>query len=227
MSDDKKKKKTTSFDDKMTAFSDRIEKALEKERKERAAESAAARKEFDAKMEKEHKKFRRELAVETGKLQDMWGKLAEFVVKSGILATLNQHGDLHIDEVLPDIPVRYQGEDGSLRHGQIDIIASGERDLVIIETKTTLQVSDIRYFLNRYLIDYPRWQASSSFVTLPKCDGKRLFGCMAYMKAEGEAEDVAAQEGLITVHVFGDSSSLAQPNTPLIDYHPDRYQRSK
>ena len=204
------KKKTTSTDDKLAAFSDRVEKALEQERKERAAE---------------REEFRRSLAVESGKLQDMWGKLAEFVVESGILATLNQHADLNIDEVLSDIAVRCQGEDGELEHGQIDIIASGDRDLVIIEAKTTLQVSDVKHFLNKYLIDYSRWQSSSSFIHLPPCNGKHVFGCLAYMKAEGKAEEIAAQQGLITVHVFGDSSSLAQPNTPLIDYHPHRYQR--
>ena len=203
------KKKTLSIDDKLAAFSDRVEEALEKERKERAADR------------KEH---RREVAVEMGRLRNMWGQLAEFVIESGILATLNRHADLNIDEVLPDIAVRCQGEDGKLEHGQIDIIASGERDLVIIEVKTTLDVSDVNYFRNKYLIGYSRWQPSSSFINLPKCDGKRVFGCLAYMKAEGKAEEIAAQEGLITVHVFGDSSSLAQPNTPLIDYHPDRYQ---
>ena len=102
------KKKTPSIDAKLVAFSDRVEETLTKERKERAAERKEfdaklekERKEFDAKLEKERKEHRRDVAVEMGRLQDMWGKLAEFVIESGILDTLNRHADLSIDEVLP------------------------------------------------------------------------------------------------------------------------------
>ena len=229
------KKKTPSIDDKLAAFSDRVEKALEKERTERAAERAAERKEYDAKLEqnrkeydakldKERKERRREVAVEMGKLQDMWGKLAEFVIESGILETLNRHADLDVNDALPDISVRYQRENGELEHGQIDIIVSGERDLIIVETKTTLEARDVNYFLKTYLRNYSRWEASSPLVHLPSCEGRRIFGCLAYMKAEGKAEEIAVKEGLLTVHAFGDSSVIAHPDTTLIDYHPDRYQ---
>ena len=200
------KKRTPSFEDKMAAFSDRIEKALEKERKER-------------------EKHRREVAVEMGQLRDMWGQLAEFVIESGILDTLNRHGDLDVNDAIADISVHYQKENGELEHGQIDIIVSGERDLIIVETKTTLEARDVNYFLKTYLRDYSRWEASSPFIHLPSCEGRRIFGCLAYMKAKGKAEDIAVKEGLITVHAFGDSSAIAHPDTTLIDYHPDRYRR--
>ena len=218
-------KKPSYIDEVLAKFTERFEAALEKERKEREKQRIADRKEYDAKRDEEREEYRRELAVETGKLQHMFGKLAEFVVESGILETLNRHGDLNLTDVLTDIGVRYQKKDGKLEHGQIDIIVSGKQDLIIVETKTTLQSKDVNYFLKTYLRDYSRWQASSPFIHLPSCEGMRVFGCLAYMKAEGKAEEVAVKEGLLTVHAFGDSSDLAHPDTVLIDYHPDRYRR--
>ncbi len=225
-------KEPSYIDKKLAQFTARFEAALEKEREERIA----ARKEYDAKLEKERKEYdaqrvkdreehRRVVAVETGKLYDMWGKLAEFVIESGIVTTLNRHHDLHVDDALPSVGVRCQDEDGKPEDGQIDIIVSGERDIVIVETKTTLTVGDVKYFLGKYLRSYTRWQASSPHINLPSCAGMRLFGCLAYMKAEPRAEEVAVREGLLTVHAFGDSSDLAHPDTALIDYHPDRYHR--
>ena len=237
-------KKPSYIDTKLAEFTDRFEAALEKERKERIAERKEyeakrekerkeyeakrekERKEYDAKREKERAEYRREVAVETGKLRDMWGQLAEFVIESGILETLNRHRDLSVNDALPNISVRCQGKDGKLEHGQLDIIVSGERDTIIVETKTTLTKGDVNYFLNKYLCDYARWQASSPYIHLPSYEGRRIFGCLAYMKAADGAEEVAVREGLITVHAFGDSSDLAHPDTVLVDYHPDHYKRS-
>ena len=207
------------IDEKLAQFTDRFEAALEKERKERIAERKEReaqrekeRKEREAQREKEREEYRRELAVETGKLREMWGKLAEFVIESGILETLNRHGDLDVNDAIPDISVYCQKKDGGLEHGQIDIIVSGKRDIIIVETKTTLYTGDVNYFLKKYLRDYSRWQASSPHITLPSCEGMRIFGCLAYMKAaHHRAEEVAVQEGLLTVHAFGDSSDLAHP----------------
>ncbi len=213
-------KEPSYIDKKLAQFTALFEAALEKERGERIA----ARKEYDAQRVKDREEHRRVVAVETGKLYDMWGKLAEFVIESGIVTTLNRHHDLHVDDALPNVGVRCQDEDGKPEDGQIDIIVSGERDIVIVETKTTLTVGDVKYFLGKYLRSYTRWQASSPHINLPSCAGMRLFGCLAYMKAEPRAEEVAVREGLLTVHAFGDSSDLAHPDTALIDYHPDRYR---
>ena len=244
-------KKPSSLEDRLVEFTDRFDAALEKERAERVAERKeyeakreAERKEYEAKREAERKEYeakrkaerkeyeakreadRREWAVKIGELNDMWGKLAEFVIKSGILATLNRHQDINVTDLLPNIGIRYQREDGSYEHGEIDIIVTGARDIIVVETKTTLQPSDVSYFLKKYLHDFPRWQASSPHIHLPSCDGMRIFGCVAYMKADQGAEKAAVRAGLITVHAFGDSSKIAHPDTILIDYHPDRRRSS-
>ena len=222
----KREKERKEYEAKRKQEHKEYEAKREKEHKEYEAKREKERKEYEAKREKERKEYRREVAVETGKLRDMWGQLAEFVVESGILETLNRHRDLDVNDALPNISVRRQGKDGKLEHGQLDIIVSGERDTIIVETKTTLTKGDVNYFLNKYLCDYTSWQASSPYIHLPSCEGRRIFGCMAYMKAEDGAEDVAVKEGLITVHAFGDSSDIAHPDTVLVDYHPDHYKRT-
>ncbi len=197
-------------------------KERDKERKEYDAKREKEREEYNAKREQEREEYRRVVAVEAGKLYNMWGKLAEFVIASGILELLNRHGDFNLNDTLPDIKVRCQDKQGKFENGQIDIIVSGERDLVIVETKTTLEASDVNHFLKKYLRDYARWQPVSQHITLPSSAGRRIFGCMAYMKADDGAEDAAVREGLLTVHAFGDSCDIAHPDTVLVDYHPDR-----
>ncbi len=147
------------------------------------------------------------------------------MIESGILETLNRHGDLDLNDALPNVAVRCQDKQGKFENGQIDIIVSGERDLVIVETKTTLVTSNVNYFLKKYLRDYDCWQAVSPHINLPSSAGRRIFGCMAYMKAGDGAEEAAVREGLLTVHAFGDSCDIVHPDTVLVDYHPDRQAR--
>ena len=205
-------KKPLSLEEKL----DRFEAALDAERKARAADREADR-EADRQAREDD---RREWAVKMGELSSKLGKLAEFAVESGILDTLDGYADLDVTHLLPNIDVQAH-RDGKDECGEIDIIVSGKHDIVVVETKVTLSSDDITKFVDKYLRNFPRWKASSPHIILPDCAGKRIFGCVAYAQASSNTEAAAVKAGLITVHVFGSSSKIANPDTKLIDYHPD------
>ena len=202
-------------------------KARAAERKARVAEREArvAEREDDRKAERkaratEREDDRKEWAVKMGELSYKLGKLAEFAIESGILDTLDGYADLDVTHILPNVEVQAHDK-GKDELGEIDIIATGKRDIVVIETKVTLSYDDVSKFVAKYLRNFPRWQASSPHILLPKCEGKRIFGCLAYAQASSNAEDAAIKAGLITVHVFGSSSKIAYPDTKLVDFQPN------
>ncbi len=212
---------------------DRFEAALAAEREARAADRKdfedkrkADRKDFEDKRKADRKDFedkrkadRRDWAVKIGEISSMWGQLAEFVIKSGILATLDGHAGISVDDLVPNVDVYCPQAGGEDEYGEIDIVASGERDIVVVETKVTMHHDDIGRFVDKYLRNFPRWKPCSQYILLPACRGKRVFGCLAYAKANASVEKTAVKAGLITVHVFGDSSKLAHPDTELTDFH--------
>ena len=188
----------------------------EAERKADDAKREAERKADDAKWQAE----RRELAVALGGLSQNLGRLAEFAVESGILDTLKGCYDFDVEHILPKIDVEARGGEED-EFGEVDIIVSGKRDIVVVETKVTLDYNDVTRFVTKYLRNFPRWQASSPHIILPDCEGKRIFGCAAYAQASSNAEDAAVKAGLITVHIFGSSSKIAHPDTKLVDFQPN------
>ncbi len=216
MSDEKKKPLS------LEAKLDRFEAALAAEREARAAD----RKDYEDRRKADRKDYedkrkadRREWAIKMGELSRKLGKLAEFAIESGIIDTLEGYADLDVTHLVPNVEVQAQ-TDGKEELGEIDIIASGRRDIVVIETKVTLSHEDVGRFVARYVRNFPRWRASSPHILLPRCEGKRIFGCLAYAQASNHAEAAAVKAGLITVHVFGSSSKIAHPDTRLVDFHP-------
>ena len=174
-------KKPLSLEEKLNRF----EAALDAERKARAADRKADRqaREDDRKADRQAREDdRREWAVKMGELSSKLGKLAEFAVESGILDTLDGYADLDVTHLLPNIDVQAH-RDGKDECGEIDIIVSGKHDIVVVETKVTLSSDDITKFVDKYLRNFPRWQASSPHIILPDCAGKRIFGCLAYAQA--------------------------------------------
>ena len=169
-------------------------------------------------MKKDARKLDRKLAIQEHRNAEQWGQLAEYLAKSGLIDTVNRHRDINVIELLTNVEVSY----GDHR-GEIDIIAVGERDIVVVETKTTLTISETNRFKRKYLQNFSLWKARSSLVTLPDCADRRIFGCVTYLKAKDNAEEHALRLGLITVRTLGRSSKLINPDAPLTDYHPARF----
>ena len=145
-----------------------------------------------------------------------WGKLAEYLAKTGFKEVINQHTGIEVDDLIANVKVVQDNN-----KGEIDLIAIGKRDVIIAETKTTLRSNEVKSFKKKYLNSILYWKSESKYITIPDLSDKRIFGCVTFLKANEGAEQTAIDLGLLVIRTLGKKSKLVNPNTTLIDYHPD------
>ena len=110
-----------------------------------------------------------------------WGKLIEALVKPSALKLFQERG-VNVTET-------YQRVE-SYRNGsqmEIDILLANGQEAVVIEVKTTLNVADVRTFLDdlaRFTFFFPRYK------------GLKLYGGMAGRQIEEGADRFAYRHGL-------------------------------
>ena len=183
------------------------------------AELSDSVKEMREENEKRDKKYERKIRVQAHKNAEEWGKLAEYLARTGLKELINQYTDIEIDDLVANVKV-VRGD----KKGEIDIIAVGKRDVVVVETKTTLRSNEVKSFKKKYLPSFPYWRPESKYIVLPDCRDKRVFGCVTFLKAKHGAEQTALDLGLLVVRTLGKKIQLINPDTNLIDHNP-RHRR--
>ena len=161
------------------------------------------------------KKYERKLRVQAHRNAEEWGKLAEYLASTGLKELINQYTDIEIDNLVANVKV-VRGD----KKGEIDIIAVGKRDVVVVETKTTLRSNEVKSFKKKYLPSFPYWRPESELIVIPDCRDKRVFGCVTFLKAKQDAEQTALDLGLLVVRTLGKKIQLINSDTSLIDYNP-------
>ena len=81
-----------------------------------------------------------------------------------------------------------------------------EKRLLLWKWKTTLRVKHIKLFLEDI-------QKFSSRLSVYK--GKTIYGAIAYLRAEEEANKYAERQGLFVIRATGDSASITNKKDPL------------
>ena len=140
----------------------------------------------------------RQTDVRLKKLDDLfngqWGKLMEALV-SGDLIKLLRARDVEVDHVTS----RLQSGNGAPQW-EIDLIAANGDEVVAVEVKTTLKVGDVVHFvdtLKRFAVQAPAVYR-----------GKRLYGGVAYLRADGSSDVYAERQGLFVIRATGSSASI-------------------
>ena len=123
-----------------------------------------------------------------------WGKLMESLVE-GDLTTLLQERGIEITSIAP------AGRKGT-RNGEdyeFDIIVINGTEIVVVEVKTTLDIEKVDHFFEKLgkFIHY-----------IPEHKGKKIYGAMAYLKANQSSEKYAEKQGLFVIRATGSSSSI-------------------
>jgi Holliday junction resolvase-like predicted endonuclease len=125
--------------------------------------------------------------------ESQWGKLIESLVEGDLVRILNQY-DLKIS----DTTTRRKGsKDGE--NYEFDIIAHNTTDIVIVEVKTTLRVKNVNKFLEK-MKNAKRW--------MPEYKDYRVFGAVAFLRAEEDTESMAESKGLFVIRATGDSAAI-------------------
>ena len=136
-----------------------------------------------------------------------WGKLMEALVEGDLVELLNQRGiEVHFTTK------NMKGERGG-RRWEVDILASNSDEAVVVEVKTTLKVRDIDHFV-ALLNDFSD--------LAPQYRNMRVYGAVAYLKADQASDVYAERQGLFVIRATGSSSSI----TNRADFRPRSYGRS-
>ena len=153
-------------------------------------EQAQQRKQRDKALDKRLDKRINQLK---GVFTSQWGELVESLVQ-GDLVTLLQGRDVAVNTIHQRAEGRRNGE-----HYEFDIVAGNGDEVVVTEVKTTLRSEDVAQFLDklrRFTVYEPRYR------------GERIYGAVAYLKADGAVTKYAERQGLFVIRATGDSASI-------------------
>lgn len=133
-----------------------------------------------------------------------WGRLMESLVKGDLLKLL-QKRNIKVDYFAKETEGKRNGE-----AFEFDIIAINGREIVVTEVKTSLRLSDVKYFLKKL---------KKATYYMPKYSDKVLYGAVAYLKANHSSEVYAEKNGLFVIRATGSSASIINDK----DFKPKRF----
>ena len=131
-----------------------------------------------------------------------WGRLMESLVEGDLVQLLKERG-ITVERTSANEKgmMSYIDEEGKQqkKYCEIDIIAKNGIEVVAVEVKTTLEVRDVKKFLN--LLKKFRQ-------LLPEYRDKKIYGAVAYLRSESESHYFAEKQGLFVIRATGNSASL-------------------
>ncbi|MBI4947720.1 MAG: YraN family protein [Bacteroidetes bacterium] len=146
--------------------------------------------ETDKKFQETDKKLNKLENLFTGQ----WGKLIESLIEGDLINILAQRG-IRVFNTYTRATYSFNNE-----KGEIDIIAANGNEVVVVEVKTTLHPNDITEFMDVLKI------FKKAF---PLYKSEKVYGAVAYLKAESKANIRAERMGLFVIRATGNSATIA------------------
>ena len=176
-------------------------------------ELSESQKETDRRMQETDQLLKRQ-APETDrrirKLDDLftgqWGKLMEALVEGDLIELLKRRG-IEVERTVTNLKQR-----GGACQWEIDILAVNGAEVVVVEVKTTLKVRHVDHLLE-LLRDFPE--------LAPEYSSRRIYGAVAYLKADESSDSYAEGRGLYVIRATGSSASI----TNRKDFRPRTFGR--
>ncbi|MCZ0932659.1 MAG: hypothetical protein OXJ52_05870 [Oligoflexia bacterium] len=139
-----------------------------------------------------------------GLFETQWGKLMESLVEGDLVNILNEKG-IAVKNTYMNIKSKFEED-----QYEYDIVAGNGAEKVVVEVKTTLRVKHVKQFLE----DITKFRGRLSV-----SKNKTIYGAVAYLRVEEEAEKFAEKNGLFVVRATGDSASIINKK----DFKPKVY----
>jgi len=135
----------------------------------------------------------KQIKIAESMFTSQWGKLVESLVE-GKAVDLFRSKSILVQRVSTRQKGAYEGE-----NYEFDIIAHNGDEIVIIEVKSTLRVKHVNKFI-RQLKNVKLW--------LSEYKNHKIFGAVAYLRAEEESEIFAENKGFWVIRATGDSAAI-------------------
>ena len=117
-----------------------------------------------------------------------WGKLMEALTTGGLKRALEER-NIQVTGVFSNAEKTYNQQ-----KREFDIVAASGEELVVVEVKTTLKLQQVRLFVEN-LKSFKNY--------FPEYKDKKVYGAMAYLKANEGAGNYAEKQGLFILNPVG------------------------
>ncbi len=135
----------------------------------------------------------RNLTNKVKESEKRWGKFVEALVEGKLVEMLNDKG-IPVNMTSTRIKRKYENDDY-----EIDIIAKNGKEIVVVEVKTTLGIEDVQHFIDKLKIFK---DVISDF------NENIVYGAVAYIQQDSEAQKYAAKKGLLVIKSVGESAKI-------------------
>lgn len=116
-----------------------------------------------------------------------WGKLVEALVDSGLPKVFRKQGI-----AVRQVSRRHEIYDGAVKIAEIDVLLHNGGEDVAVEVKTTLRSKDVKEHLARL-------KKVRAAVPAYSTGGKKLYGAVAALKFDAEADLFAERQGMFVL----------------------------
>ena len=163
------------------------------EDEQRREEDERRRKAYERNRKEEEKKIDKRMKELHSLFTSQWGALMESLVEGDLVPVL-QKRNITVLHTVTRVYGRRNGE-----HFEFDILAVNGEEVVVVEVKTTLRAKDVKHFLqklDRFTVYAPVYQ------------GKKIYGAVAFLKADKSVQAHAERQGLFVIRATGSSASI-------------------
>ena len=143
--------------------------------------------------DRQMKQTDRQMKKLAGLFTSQWGALMESLVEGDLVPLLQARG-ITVRYTHTRMRGRRNGE-----HYEFDILAENGEEVVVVEVKTTLRAEDVAQFLEKL---------GKFKVYAPGYQGKKIYGAVAYIKADTSVQVHAERQGLYVIRATGNSASI-------------------
>ena len=164
-----------------------------KETDRRMKETAQRIKETDLMLKHMSKETDRRIKKLDALFTGQWGKLIEALVHGDFKRVLKSRGI-----VIQDLAQNIEGDYKNQKY-EFDIMATNGNLVILCEVKTTLMVNDVKAFIKK-LECFDTWK--------PKYKSAKIYGSVAYLKANQHSASFAEKQGLFVIKAVGGSALL-------------------
>lgn len=167
-------------------------------------------KETDAKFKETDAKFKdtdQKINQLSGLFTSQWGKMIEALVQPNALNLFRQRG-IHVNHMFPRAKSQLNG-----RSMEVDLLLENSNEVVVLEVKSTLRVSDVNDFLTDmadFLTFFPRYKRY------------RVYAGVAGLDIVEDADRYAYRQGLFVLKVVGDGIVQIQND---VNFQPKDFAR--
>ena len=194
------------------AEADAKAEARQAEAEARQAEAEARQAKTDVQLAKTSKAVDK-LIRKLSKGENQWGKIAEALVRGELTKIMRARFAITLD----DVSLRMGGRrDG--KQWEIDVIGVNGDIVVIVEVKTTLCLSDIKYFIRNILNRFP--------TLAPRYADRKVYAGVAYVRTGSNEASVikyAEDNGLFIIKVVNNTNKIVNSDDfKLRDHRQDR-----